>query len=186
MVVVLAVALSALFAAAPVSAAEPYPYPYPAPPAPESPAPAPSDPYPPPSGDPYPTPPPPMPPSPEPAPEGSAKPVRVKQTAVDGRMILTNSRGRTLYSLSAERNGRFICTDSCLSLWKPLRVPAGAKPVGPVKLGTIERPEGGLQATFRGKPLYTFVQDRKRGDTKGDGFRDVGVWHPATVGKAGG
>jgi predicted lipoprotein with Yx(FWY)xxD motif len=185
MVVVIAAVLVALSLAAPAAAAE-YPYPYPPPPPPENPAPAPSDPYPPPSGDPYPTPTPPgTPPTPEPAPEGPVKPVRVKQTAVDGRTILTNSRGRTLYSLSAERSGRFVCTGGCLAIWKPLRIPAGAKPLGPVVLGTIERPEGFLQATFRGKPLYTFVQDHKRGDTKGDGIRDVGVWRPATVGKAG-
>jgi predicted lipoprotein with Yx(FWY)xxD motif len=43
--------------------------------------------------------------------------------------ILVTLGGRTLYSLSAERNGRFICTDAtCLSLWKPLHVARGMKP----------------------------------------------------------
>jgi hypothetical protein len=28
------------------------------------------------------------------------------------------------------------------------------------------------------------VQDTKRGDVKGEGFKDVGVWHAATVGAA--
>src|SRR4051812_10726863 len=51
-----------------------------------------------------------------------------------GKTILTNTKGRTLYSLSAETKGRFICTASCLSIWHPLVVEAGVKPTGPVKL----------------------------------------------------
>jgi len=70
-----------------------------------------------------------------------------------GKTVLTTTGGRTLYSLSAEKNGRFICTSSCLSIWHPLMVPAGVRPTGPVKLGTIERPEGGTQVTYKGRPL---------------------------------
>lgn len=98
-----------------------------------------------------------------------------------GRTVLTTIRGRTLYSLSAERNGRFICTGSCLSVWHPLRVPRGTRPTGPVRLGTIERPEGGTQVTYRGKPLYRFGGDSKSGDANGEGIKDVGTWHAATV-----
>ena len=52
-----------------------------------------------------------------------------------GRTILVNLKGHTLYSLSAEKQGRFICTNStCLSVWHPLTVPSGTTPTGPVKL----------------------------------------------------
>jgi hypothetical protein len=34
--------------------------------------------------------------------------------------------------------------------------------------------------TYRGGPLYFFVGDKKRGDVKGEGFKDVGVWHAAS------
>lgn len=98
-----------------------------------------------------------------------------------GRTVLTNLKGRTLYSLSAEKNGRFICTGPCLSTWHPLRVPRGVLPTGPVKLGTIERPEGGIQVTYRGKPLYRFGGDAKTGDANGEGIKDVGTWHAAVV-----
>jgi len=98
-----------------------------------------------------------------------------------GKTVLTTTKGQTLYSLSAEKNGRFICTASCLSVWHPLRVPSGTRPVGPVKLRTIERPEGGIQVTYRGKPLYRFGGDTKRGDANGEGIKDVGTWHAATV-----
>jgi predicted lipoprotein with Yx(FWY)xxD motif len=33
--------------------------------------------------------------------------------------------------------------------------------------GTIRRPEGKMQNTFRGMPLYYYAMDRKPGDTMG-------------------
>ena len=99
--------------------------------------------------------------------------------------ILVDRSGRTLYHLSVERKGHFICINTtCLSFWHPLLVPKGTKPAGTVALGTVRRPNGTLQVAYKGEPLYTFVQDMKRGDTKGEGFKDVGVWHAATVGAA--
>jgi predicted lipoprotein with Yx(FWY)xxD motif len=96
-----------------------------------------------------------------------------------GRTVLTTTKGRTLYSLSAEKNGRFICTSSCLSAWHPLLVPTGVRPTGPVKLGTIKRPEGGTQVTYKGRPLYRFSGDTKTGQANGEGIKDVGTWHAA-------
>ena len=98
-----------------------------------------------------------------------------------GRTVLTTTRGRTLYSLSAETKGRFVCTGACLSTWHPLVVPAGVRPTGPVKLGTIERPDGRTQVTFKGRPLYSFAGDAKRGDANGEGIEDVGTWHAAVT-----
>ncbi len=97
-----------------------------------------------------------------------------------GKTVLTTTKGRTLYSLSVEKNGRFICTASCLSVWHPLLVPAGVRPTGPVKLSTIERPEGGTQVTYKGRPLYRFGGDTKAGQANGEGIKDVGTWHAAS------
>jgi predicted lipoprotein with Yx(FWY)xxD motif len=101
-----------------------------------------------------------------------------------GKTILTTTKGHTLYSLSAETNGRFICTGACTSTWRPLVVPAAAKPTGPVRLGTIERPNGKTQVTFKGLPLYSFAGDSKAGDVNGEGIKDVGTWHAAVTAKA--
>jgi predicted lipoprotein with Yx(FWY)xxD motif len=106
------------------------------------------------------------------------------QNATLGKTVLTTTKGRTLYSLSAEKNGKFICTNSCLSAWRPLFVPTAVRPTGPVKLGTIARPEGRTQVTYRGRPLYRFGGDTKAGDANGEGIEDVGIWHAATVPKA--
>ena len=97
----------------------------------------------------------------------------------DGTSVLANLKGRTLYSLSVEKHGKFICTGGCLSIWHPLVVAKGVRPTGPVTLGTIKRPEGKTQVTYRGRPLYSFGEDTKAGEANGEGFKDVGTWHAA-------
>jgi len=104
----------------------------------------------------------------------------VKEGNALGHAVLTNKQGLTLYSLSAEVHGRFICKGSCLKDWHPLVVARGVKPTGPVALGTVKRPDNGMrQVTFKGKPLYTFDGDSRKGQANGEGFEDVGTWHTA-------
>ncbi|HWN72614.1 MAG TPA: hypothetical protein VNN15_02270 [Solirubrobacterales bacterium] len=110
--------------------------------------------------------------------------VKESESAALGRTVLTTNQGRTLYSLSVETHGKFICTGSCLASWKPLMVPKGVKPKGPVKLGTVSRPDGKTQVTFQGRPLYSFNGDVKPGEANGEGLKDVGTWHAAKVAKA--
>jgi predicted lipoprotein with Yx(FWY)xxD motif len=109
-----------------------------------------------------------------------------------GTSVLVNDKGMTLYTLSAERGGHFICTKSsmipggsasCLSLWHPLTVATGSMPTGAAQLGTITRPDNGVtQVTWHGRPLYTFTGDKAPGDASGNGFKDVGIWKAATLG----
>jgi predicted lipoprotein with Yx(FWY)xxD motif len=113
--------------------------------------------------------------------DSSSKAV-VKTMKVGGKTILVNRRGMTLYHLSVERRGHFICTSSaCLAEWKPLVVARGITPTGVKSLSVVKRPDGRRQVAYKGGPLYTFEEDRKPGDTKGDGFKDVGTWHVLTV-----
>ncbi len=96
------------------------------------------------------------------------------------KTVLTDTKGLTLYTLSGETHGKFICTGSCLNVWPPLLVAPGTKPKGPVALGTIKRPEGKTQVTFGGMPVYTFSGDSRKGEANGEGLKDVGVWHAVT------
>jgi hypothetical protein len=91
----------------------------------------------------------------------------------------------TLYSLSGEHNGKFICTSSaCLQVWHPLSASTGT-PSGSVgSLGTVKRSDGTVQVTYKGMPLYTFAQDQSPGEAKGQGIKDVGTWTAVTVGSA--
>jgi len=109
----------------------------------------------------------------------------VVKTAKNAKLhstILVTLGGRTLYSLSAERNGKFICTDTtCLTLWKPLHVARGMTPAGVKGLSLVTRPDHTRQVAYKGGPLYTFTGDKRAGDAKGNGFKDVGVWRTVTV-----
>jgi predicted lipoprotein with Yx(FWY)xxD motif len=121
--------------------------------------------------------------------QSASAPVATANIASLGTTVLVNRRGMALYSLSAERNGRFICTDmACLNLWKPVMAPSGGLQGDPVgSLGTVQRPgNGGMQITYRGLPLYTFVNDHKPGSVAGNGFKDVGTWEAATTSKGSG
>jgi predicted lipoprotein with Yx(FWY)xxD motif len=97
--------------------------------------------------------------------------------------ILVDSQGMTLYHLSGEINGKFICTSSaCVGVWHPLIAPSGGAPRGEVgSLGTVKRPEGTVQVTYKGTPLYTFTGDQQPGETKGQGIKDVGTWSVITT-----
>lgn len=109
--------------------------------------------------------------------------VKESENATLEETVLTTNKGKTLYSLSVETNGKFICTGGCLSSWKPLVVPKGVKPKGPVKLGTVKRPDARIQVTYKGRPLYSFNGD-KPGEANGEGLKDVGTWHAAKVSKS--
>jgi predicted lipoprotein with Yx(FWY)xxD motif len=113
--------------------------------------------------------------------EGAAV-VKSASNAALGATVLVDAHGMTLYHLTAERNGKFICTTSaCLQVWHPLAAPAGT-PSGSVgSLGTVKRPDGTEQVTYKGMPLYTFASDQKLGDAKGQGIKDVGTWTAVTV-----
>jgi predicted lipoprotein with Yx(FWY)xxD motif len=122
----------------------------------------------------------------QPAAQSSSSPssaVVVKSASNSLGTILVDSQGMTLYHLSGEVNGKFICTRSvCLGVWHPLIAPSSGAPSGEVgSLGTVKRPEGTMQVTYKGTPLYTFTQDKQSGETKGQGIKDVGTWSAVTT-----
>jgi predicted lipoprotein with Yx(FWY)xxD motif len=113
---------------------------------------------------------------------GSSAVVKTASNSTLGT-ILVDSRGMTLYHLSGEQNGKFICTSSaCVGVWHPLTAPSGGTPSGEVgSLGTVTRPDGTMQVTYQGTPLYTFAQDGQPGEIKGQGIKDVGTWSAVTT-----
>jgi predicted lipoprotein with Yx(FWY)xxD motif len=84
--------------------------------------------------------------------------------------VLVDSTGNVLYTNNQDSASKMACTASCQSIWPPLMA-SGGKPTSSdsaiqAKLGVT-----GGQATFDGKPLYTFVQDSP-GQATGNGFMD--------------
>ena len=93
---------------------------------------------------------------------------------------LTDAKGMTLYVFKKDSPGKSACAGPCVTRW-PLyfREKVGAS--GSLKesdFGTIAREDGQKQTTYKGLPLYYFVDDKAPGDTKGQGFKDV--WTVAT------
>lgn len=117
---------------------------------------------------------------------GSATPhttVRSAANAKLGATVLVNADGLTLYRLSGERAGRFICTSgACLQAWHPLTAAAGAPPRGVGSLGVVRRPDGTAQIAYKGMPLYTFANDMAPGDANGQNLKDAGTWDAVSVG----
>ena len=100
--------------------------------------------------------------------------------------VLTGADGKTLYFTDQEAGGQIKCTDACMSFWMPVTVTGGTTPTAGTgvtgTLATLSRPDGSVQVTYDGKPLYTFAQDSGPGDAKGNGFKDTFngtdlVWH---------
>jgi len=76
--------------------------------------------------------------------------LRTAANATLGATVLTDAQRMTLYSLSAEQGGKFICTGSCLQVWHPLAASSGAHaPAGVGSLGTIKRPDGASRSRTR-------------------------------------
>jgi predicted lipoprotein with Yx(FWY)xxD motif len=91
--------------------------------------------------------------------------------------VVVSSNGRTLYHYTDESKGRIDCKGACAKAWPPLLVRAGAKPVAgagiaAAKLGVVKRPEGTMQVTYGGLPLYRFAGDVKAGEAKGQALEN--------------
>jgi predicted lipoprotein with Yx(FWY)xxD motif len=114
---------------------------------------------------------------------GSGVVVKTASNSKLGATVLVDARGMTLYHLSAEHNGKFICTSAaCVKVWPPLEASSGSAPTGSVgSLGTIKRPDGTEQVTYKGMPLYTFAHDTAPGQANGQGIKDVGTWTAVTT-----
>jgi predicted lipoprotein with Yx(FWY)xxD motif len=99
-----------------------------------------------------------------------------------GTPTLVSPKGLTLYHYLREGRGTIKCTGACAVLFPPLLVGAGAKPVaGPglsaAKLSTIKRPDGRLQVTYDGLPLYFDIYDKP---AVANGQGQQGVWFAVT------
>jgi len=102
---------------------------------------------------------------------------------VGGRTVLTDAEGYTLYWFGPDNATMSACEASCARAWPPVTAPAvrGAGVTG--TLGAIARPDGSLQATYDGHPLYTASADMTPGQAKGNGvWSGGGQWHEVVVG----
>jgi predicted lipoprotein with Yx(FWY)xxD motif len=121
------------------------------------------------------------------APATTGTAVSVK--SIDGMNVLVDSQGKALYAAQQETGTKLLCTMSaCTSFWKPLTT-TSSKPTagsGAGTIGTVKRPDGTMQVTIGGKPVYTFAEDSP-GKLGGNNFSDdFGgqhfTWHAVLAG----
>jgi predicted lipoprotein with Yx(FWY)xxD motif len=118
--------------------------------------------------------------------EAASAAVRTASNATLGATVLVNGQGLTIYHLSGEAAGKFICTSSaCLHVWHPVPASSATPGGGVSSLGTVKRPDGTEQLTYKGTPLYTFAPDKKAGEAGGQGVKDVGTWTAVTTSPSG-
>jgi predicted lipoprotein with Yx(FWY)xxD motif len=106
--------------------------------------------------------------------------------------FLTDQNGTALYLFEEDRRGgdrgRAVETDcvsdDCLSRWPTLGVdnlPTAGAGVDPALIGAFKRPDGKVQATYNGWPLYYFAEDYAAGDINGHDIEEFGgEWYLVT------
>ena len=99
--------------------------------------------------------------------------------------ILVSSKGHTLYMFAKDKNGKSFCNGSCAKFWPPaLQVgkPIAGSGVKASLLRTTRRSNGSLQLTYNKHPLYSFVLDKKAGQTNGEGNLAFGArWYAVSA-----
>jgi predicted lipoprotein with Yx(FWY)xxD motif len=80
--------------------------------------------------------------------------------------ILFDGRGHVLYAFTRDTKAHSACAGACAKAWPPYLVSTRPRALAGIKqslIGTTRRADGRLQATYRGRPLYFYVGDRKPG-----------------------
>jgi predicted lipoprotein with Yx(FWY)xxD motif len=91
--------------------------------------------------------------------------IGVRSTAY-GRIIVDGG-GYALYAFTKDGRGASRCYGACAQAWPPLIVPRQPRATRGARsslVGTTRRSDGRLQATYRGRPLYYYVADRRPGE----------------------
>ena len=92
--------------------------------------------------------------------------------------VVVNGKGRTVYLFTKDtaNSGKSTCTGQCASVWPAVTTTSATPTVKGVtgKVGTIKLPDGTMQVTLNGWPMYTFASDSAAGDVAGQGI--MGIW----------
>lgn len=107
--------------------------------------------------------------------------IQIISTSSHGK-VLANSEGRVLYYFTKDEAGTSNCTEACLSTWPifhTAQLQVGNK-LNAAKFGSIVRPNGRSQVTYKGWPLYYYSGDNEPGEVNGHGINNT--WFVARKG----
>jgi len=105
----------------------------------------------------------------------AGEPSDLKVTTINGKNVITDAKGMTLYTYDKDTAGVSNCYDKCAAAWPPAFASDGAAAAGDFSL--VKRTDGKLMWAYDGMPLYLWVKDKAPGDTTGDMVGNV--WHTA-------
>lgn len=100
---------------------------------------------------------------------------------LDGQ-YLVDSQGHSVYLFEKDEGGESYCSGACAAVWPPLETstaPRAGAGIQHAALGTNKRPDGDVQVTYHGHPLYYYAADASTADnTKGEGIEQFGAgWY---------
>jgi predicted lipoprotein with Yx(FWY)xxD motif len=115
--------------------------------------------------------------SPQPTPTARPEPISLAVTTaqVKGTQAeVVTVNGWTAYRFEADEDqpSKVNCLNDCLVTWPPALTDGSQVQVSgidPALVSTVKRADGLTQVTLRGWPLYKFVEDKAKSDTKGEG-----------------
>lgn len=99
-------------------------------------------------------------------------------------VVLADAKGFTVYWFAKDTPTSSACAGPCAAAWPPVtgtpQAASGVKLTG--RLGEIKRPDGTMQATYNGHPLYLFAGDSAPGQANGNGFNNFGaLWYAIKI-----
>lgn len=87
--------------------------------------------------------------------------------------VLATTKGYTLYTLPGDGRNKSNCDDKCQEKWLPVEAPALAQADG--DWSVAKRSGKASQWAFKGKPIYTYVNDTVDSGITGDGVDKASV-----------
>jgi predicted lipoprotein with Yx(FWY)xxD motif len=110
-------------------------------------------------------------------------PITTRTDEEEGEYLAAGS-GHSLYLFKADTQGDpsgagavTTCFDDCLATWPPMVVDlpvVGDTKIDQSLIGTMTRPDGMLQLTYNGWPLYLYAEDIEPGDINGHDIESFG------------
>ncbi|MEX0972018.1 MAG: hypothetical protein WDZ46_02015 [Solirubrobacterales bacterium] len=86
----------------------------------------------------------------------------IKAVGSEFGRVVADGRGEAFYLFDKEKGKRSQCYGACARAWPPVLTkgkPRAGKGVKAGLLGTTKRKNGKLQVTYKGQPLYYYVDD---------------------------
>jgi predicted lipoprotein with Yx(FWY)xxD motif len=87
---------------------------------------------------------------------------KIKAVGSQFGRVVADARGEAFYLFDKEKGKRSRCYGACARAWPPVLTkgrPRAGKGVKAGLLGTSKRRNGKLQVTYKGQPLYYYVDD---------------------------